>query len=70
MAPITIYTKPGCPYCQAAKDDMRARNVEYKEVSVPGDARAMAELAELTGGENVVPVIVDGDKVQIGFGGG
>lgn len=32
---ITIFTKPTCKYCQAAKDIMRERGWEYDEVSVP-----------------------------------
>ena len=27
MSDITIYTKPGCPYCAAAKDDLQRRGV-------------------------------------------
>ena len=34
----TIYTKPGCPYCAAAKQDLEARGVEYEEIDVYTDA--------------------------------
>ncbi len=67
----TIYTKPGCPYCAAAKLDLEARSVEYLEIDVYTSPGAREELAELTGGMNVVPVIVEADgEIRIAAGGG
>jgi glutaredoxin 3 len=67
----TIYTKPGCPYCAAARRDLMDRGVLFDEVDVYAVADARAKLAELTGGRMVVPVIVgeDGD-VTVAPGGG
>ncbi len=70
MSSAIIYTRPGCAFCQAAREDLARRGVEYSEISVPDNPEAKLELARLTNGENTVPVIVEGDKVQIGFGGG
>ena len=67
---VTIYTKPGCPYCAAARDDLVARGVAYDEVDVTTSQAAMDKLATLTGGDLVVPVLVEGDDVRVGFGGG
>jgi glutaredoxin len=65
----TVYTKVGCPYCAAAKDDMRARGEGFAEIDIlePG---AEAELLKLTKGQRIVPVIVRDGDVQVGFGGG
>ena len=70
MSLVNIYTKPGCAYCQAAKEDLTKRGIKYKEISVPGNPKAQVKLAKLTNGKNIVPVIVDGDSVQVGFKGG
>jgi glutaredoxin 3 len=68
---VTIYTKPGCPYCAAAKEDLSRRGIEYEEVDVYATPGAREKVAELTGGQRVVPVLVDErDEVHIGFGGG
>jgi len=67
---ITIYTKPGCPYCAAAKQSMEAESVAYEEIDVYAVAGAGEKVLELTGGRAVVPVIVDGDDVQVAPGGG
>jgi glutaredoxin len=69
MSETIIYTIPGCPYCQAAKDDLRQRGVTYREINVAGDERARQEMIALSG-DNMVPVIVEGGKVTVGFGGG
>jgi glutaredoxin 3 len=66
-----IYTKPGCPYCAAAKQDLEARGVDYDEIDVYTSPGARERLAELTGGMNVVPVILDEDgEIHIAAGGG
>jgi glutaredoxin len=66
-----IYTKPGCPYCAAAKQDLEARGVDYDEVDVYTTPGAREQLAELTGGMNVVPVVIEADgEVRIAAGGG
>lgn len=66
-----IYTKPGCPYCAAAKQDLEARGVAYDEIDVYTTPGARERLAELTGGANVVPVIIAEDgEVRVASGGG
>jgi glutaredoxin 3 len=69
--PVIIYTKPGCPYCAAAKLDLEARAIDYEEIDVYTTPGARETLAELTGGMNVVPVIIEenGD-IRIAAGGG
>jgi glutaredoxin 3 len=65
---VTIYTKPGCPYCAAAKDDLAKRGVDYREINAAASAEAKEELIRVSGGR-AVPVIVENTKVTIGFGG-
>ncbi|MBM3154857.1 MAG: hypothetical protein FJ008_05925 [Chloroflexi bacterium] len=67
---VVIYTKPGCPYCAAAKQDMEERGVKYEERSSQEGAAVVAEIKRLSGGSGIVPVIVTGDGVKVGFGGG
>jgi glutaredoxin len=66
-----IYTKPGCPYCAAAKQELEERGVVYDEIDVYTSPGAREQLAEITGGMNVVPVIIEEDgAVRIAAGGG
>ncbi len=70
MPDVTIYTKPGCPYCAAAREHYRDIGVDYKEIDVYTVKGAKDEAIRLAGGKSIVPVIVEDGKVQIGFGGG
>jgi len=67
---VVIYTKPGCPYCAAAKNDLEERGVPYKEISVEDNPRAAEELMRLSKGNGIVPTLVIGEEVKAGFGGG
>lgn len=65
---VVIYTKPGCPYCAAAKDDFQERGVKYTEFDVTSDPEAKEEAIRLAG-QSMVPVIVRNGEVTLGFGG-
>jgi len=67
---VVIYTKPGCPYCAEAKRDLEEREVPYKEISVEGNPKAIEELMRLSNGKGIVPTLVIGEEVKVGFGGG
>jgi NADH-quinone oxidoreductase subunit M len=66
---VIIYTIPDCPFCRAAKEDLQTRGIEYKEIQVPENPEAEQEILKLAGGKRVVPVIVEGEKITIGFKG-
>jgi glutaredoxin 3 len=70
MTAVTIYTKTGCPYCAAAKKHYTDEAVEFTEINITEKPDVKKRLLEITGGQRTVPVIVDGDTVKIGFGGG
>ena len=70
MSKVTIYTKIGCPYCAAAKKHFSNLGVTIEEIDVQEVAGAKEKANELTGGENIVPVIVEDGRVTVGFGGG
>jgi glutaredoxin 3 len=66
--PIELYTTAGCPYSEAAREDLDWRGVDFIEYDVEKDQRARARMLELTGGNRTVPVIFEvGKPVQIGW---
>ena len=69
MSDATIFTKPGCPYCVAAKDDFQRRGVRYVEHNVVADPDALRRMLELNGGRRHVPTIVQDGGVTVGFHG-
>ncbi len=66
---VTIYTKSGCPYCKAAKESFAKQNVQYTEINVTENPGKIDELVKIAGVRKV-PVIVDKEKVTVGFNGG
>jgi len=66
---VTIFGKPGCPYTQAARDVYDDTGTPYEYVDVKKDPAAIARMLTYSGGRRCVPVIVDGDKITVGFGG-
>ena len=66
---VLIYGKNGCPYTDAARDDYQARGVPFRYINVKKDPAELERMLALTKGQRRVPVIVDGGKVTVGFGG-
>lgn len=66
---VTLYTKPGCPYCAAARGDLQGRGIDFVEIDVTLTPGAEENLAALTNGQMVVPVLVQDGDVRVGFGG-
>ena len=66
---VLIYGKDSCPYTAAAVEDYQARNVPVRYVNVKKDRAELDKMIALTGGGRRVPVIVEGGRVTVGFGG-
>lgn len=66
---LTIYTKTGCPYCEAAKNHYTAEGIPFEEVNLSIYRDRIGEIKKLTNGTKV-PVIVDKGKATVGFNGG
>jgi glutaredoxin 3 len=68
MKPIELYTTLGCPYSEAAREDLEWRGVDFVEYDVERDEEARGRMLELTGGNRTVPVIFEeGKPVQVGW---
>ena len=66
---VLIFGKEHCPYTAAAVADHERRKVAFEYIDVRKDRANMARMLEHSSGQRRVPVIVDGDRVTIGFGG-
>jgi glutaredoxin 3 len=66
---VLIFGKSACPYTQAARDHYVAKNLPFEYLDVKKNAADLARMLAYSNGTRKVPVIVDGDKVTIGFGG-
>jgi glutaredoxin 3 len=63
---IIIFGTNTCPFCNQARAAYGERAVY---VNVDEDPEKLKEMLALSGGKRQVPVIVDGEKVTVGFAG-
>lgn len=55
-----------CPYCTTLKEFLKEREVEFEEIDVSQDEKAMKEMVEKTG-QMGVPVMEIEGEIVIGF---
>ncbi|MCH7850516.1 MAG: glutathione S-transferase N-terminal domain-containing protein [Nanoarchaeota archaeon] len=63
---VKVYSTPGCPWCQKAKEFLKANNIKYKDINVAEDSSAAKEMTEKSGQKGVPVIDIDG-KILIGF---
>lgn len=69
MAARVMYVKPGCPWCQAARDSMSAEGVEWEERDATSSAEWRGELFRHSRDTGIVPTIVGPDGTTVGWEG-
>jgi len=63
---VTVYTTPTCQYCDAVKEFLEDKGVNYDEIDVSDDREAAQELMDETGQKGVPQTEIDGEYV-VGF---
>lgn len=69
LVSVVMYVKPGCPYCQAAREHLAEEGASVEERDATRNPDWKAELMGYTNNRGVVPTIVweGSDEVQVGF---
>jgi glutaredoxin 3 len=63
-----MYVKPGCPYCEAARESLAEEGAEVEERDATASPAFREELMRYTRNRGTVPTIVRGNgDVQVGF---
>jgi glutaredoxin len=62
---VVMYVMPGCGYCEAARQHLRARGVAWTERDIEADAGASDEF-DAYGARGTPLILVDGKRV-LGF---
>ena len=60
--PVTVYWRPGCPYCRRLRQDLRALGLPAREVNIWADPSAAAVVRGHAGGNETVPTVVIGER--------
>jgi glutaredoxin 3 len=61
---LVIYTKPGCPYCQQARDYYNSHGIPFIDYDAQTDRARRKEMLALSGGDPTVPCIVEDGKFK------
>jgi glutaredoxin 3 len=69
MSERVMYVKPGCPYCQTARESMTAEGIAWEERDATASPQWRSELMEHSHGSGMVPTIVTPDGVTVGWNG-
>jgi len=59
---MTLYNLQPCPYCRIVREKLKALNLEYTTVEVPGPHAMRQEVFDVSG-QYLVPVLVDGETI-------
>lgn len=70
MARTELFGAASCQFTQEMREWLEWKRREFVEYDVEADAEALRRMQELTGGQRMVPVLVeDGKVVQMGWQG-
>jgi len=70
MTRVELFGSAGCPYTQEMREWLEWRGAEFVEYDVDIDRKARHRMRTLSGGQRIVPILVeDGKVIQIGWQG-
>lgn len=63
MANVKVYTTNYCPFCDAAKNLLSHKKVEFEEINLSDSPQKLAELKERTGLRTVPQIFINEDLI-------
>ena len=63
MPKVVVYATKYCPYCQAAKQLLKSKNVAFEEIDVTDDDAMRDKLEKMSGQQTVPQIFVDGRSI-------
>ncbi len=63
--PVTVYWRPGCPYCMALRTQLRLYRLPRHEVNIWEEPAAAAVVRSVAEGNETVPTVVVGECAMV-----
>lgn len=63
MAKVVMYTKAVCPYCNMAKDLLKAKNVSFEEIRADLDEQALQDMMRLSNRRTVPQIFINDQSI-------
>ncbi|MBX7270113.1 NrdH-redoxin [Micromonospora sp. Llam7] len=57
QAEVTVYSRPGCPYCYLLRRGLRRRGVTFTEIDIWQQPEAAAAVRAVADGNETVPTV-------------
>ncbi len=64
-ANVTVYWRPGCPFCGSLTRSLDRMGIEYEERNIWDDAAAAAFVRSVAFGNETVPTVMVGDLALV-----
>jgi len=66
----TLYATKDCPFSRAVRERLIAAGTRFTEIDVIEHPEVLPELLKVTRGRRIVPVLIDGVRIEIAADGG
>ncbi|NYZ78640.1 glutathione S-transferase N-terminal domain-containing protein [Candidatus Micrarchaeota archaeon] len=63
---VKVYSTPTCPYCTMAKSFLKQNKIQFEDIDVSKDKKAVTEMFKKSG-QMGVPVLDINGKIIVGF---
>jgi glutaredoxin-like YruB-family protein len=63
---VIVFSTPTCPHCRHAKQYLRQKNIQFRDVDVSRDMQAARDMVRRSGQQGVPVIDIDG-KIVVGF---
>ncbi len=63
---VIVFSTPTCPHCRHAKQYLRQKNIQFRDVDVSQDMQAARDMVRRSGQQGVPVIDIDG-KIVVGF---
>lgn len=64
-SPVTVFWRPGCPYCARLRSRLRRAGLEVNEVNIWDDPGGAAFVRSAAGGNETVPTVRVGERALV-----
>jgi mycoredoxin len=65
VAPVTVYWRPMCGYCEVLKRGLAKKGVVYEAVDIWNDRDKAEIVRQATGGDEIVPTVQIGERFLV-----
>lgn len=66
MSKVRVFSTTYCPYCFALKEFLKEKNVEFEDIDISQDRKALEEMVQKSG-QMGVPVAEIDREIVVGF---